>query len=34
VDIEDLLESEKTIKRLKKEANVLHNKIDKNLDGE
>ena len=34
VDIEDLPEAEKTIKRLKKEANILHDKVNNKLDGE
>jgi len=34
VDLEDLLESEKTINRLKNETNVLHDKVNGNLDGE
>ena len=34
VEIEDLPESEKTIERLKNEANVLHGNIDNKLDGE
>ena len=33
VEPEDLPESEKTIKRLKYEANVLHDKVDGQLDG-
>lgn len=33
VEIEDLPESKKTIKRLKYEANVLHDKVDGQLDG-
>ena len=33
VKLEDAPESEKTIKRLKFEANVLHDKLDGQLDG-
>lgn len=34
VEIEDLPESGKTITRLKDEANVLHDGVNGNLDGE
>ena len=33
VEVDDLPESEKTIERLKNEANVLHDNINNNLDG-
>lgn len=33
IKIEDLPELEKTIKRLKNEANVLHDKLDGQLNG-
>ncbi len=33
IDLEDAPESEKTIKRLKNEANVLHDKLDGQLNG-
>lgn len=34
VEAEDLPESEKTINRLKKEANVLHDNVDGKIDGD
>ena len=33
IKLEDIQPSEKTIKRLKNEANVLHDKLDGTLDG-
>lgn len=34
IELDDIPESEKTIDRLKQEANTLHNEIDTELNGE
>lgn len=34
IELEDIPPSEKTIERLKNEANVLHDKVNGRLDGE